>query len=149
ARGGAEVAVVVERAQPDGELVVDLDATTGERLGLLARPVLRGSTRSAALGRRAAVAHARAQAPVLPPGARLGRARLAHTHLGRVWRVRWDGDDEALVVTLHARSGRLCGWERVTRGAASTQAGTRAEAAAALRLAVDLRVGPAAHVSPP
>lgn len=145
-RGAAEVVVVIERARPDGELVLDLDASTGERLGLLARPLLRGTACSAALGRRSAVARARRQAPTLPEGARLARARLVTGRLGRVWRVRWQGPREALVVTINARTGALCAWERSTTGEGAR---TRADAAAALRLAVDLRVSEAAHVSTP
>ncbi len=145
-RGAAEVVVVIERARPDGEVVVDLDASTGERVGVLVRPLLRGTARSAALGRRTAVARAREQAPPLPESARLVRARLVEGRLGRVWRVRWEGAREALAVTLNARSGALVAWERVARGEGVR---TRADAAAALRLAVDLRIDPAAHVSAP
>lgn len=145
-RSAAEVVVVIERARPDGELALDLDARTGERLACLARPLLRGTACSAALGRRTAVARARRQAPTLPEGARLVRARLVVGRLGRVWRVRWQGPRETLVVTLNARSGALCAWER---SSADPGDRTRADAAAALRLAVDLRVSEAAHVSTP
>lgn len=145
-RGAAEVLVFVERARPDGELVLDLDATTGERLGLLARPLLRGTARCAALGRRSAIARARRQAPTLPEQARLASARLVDGRLGRVWRMRWEGRGEALSVTINARSGALVAWERVARCEGCR---TKEEAAAALRVAVDLRIDEAAHVSAP
>lgn len=150
-RGGREVVVAVERARPDGELALDLDPETGERLGLLALPLLRGSRRSAAIGRMTALARAREQAPPLPEGARPVRARLVERPIGRLWRVRYQGGGQTLVVTLHARSGLLVGWER-TGGRArarAAQAPGRDEAAAALRLTVELRLGERARLSPP
>ncbi|MCO5170992.1 MAG: hypothetical protein M9894_32105 [Planctomycetes bacterium] len=148
-RGGAEVVVAVERARPDGELALDLDPETGERLGLLALPLLRGSRRSAALGRMTALARAREQAPPLPDGARPVRARLLERPIGRLWRVRYQAaGGVAVVVTLHARSGQLVGWER-TGGRAVPRAPARDEAAAALRLTVELRLGDRARVSAP
>lgn len=141
-RGGVELLVVVERTRADGELVLDLDATTGERLGLLAMPRLRGSDRSAALGRCSVIQRAREQAgALLGEDARVVRARLVHGPLGRVWRVRWRVGAQLLVTTLNARTGALCGWQRALRGAAAGQGPSRDEAITELRLAVELRLG--------
>lgn len=139
-RGGVELLVVVERTRADGELVLDLDATTGERLGLLAMPLLRGSDRSAALGRCSVIQRAREQAgPLLGDDARVVRARLVHGPLGRVWRVRWRTGAQLLVTTHNARTGAMCGWQRALRGAAAGP--SRDEAITELRLAVELRLG--------
>lgn len=147
-RGGTELLAVVERARADGELVLDLDATTGERLGVLAMPLLRGSDRSAALGRCAVILRAREQArSLLADEARVLRARLVRGPLGRVWRVHWQVGGQLVVTTLNARTGALCGWQRVLRGARAGQGPSRDEAITELRLAVELRLRRA--VDPP
>lgn len=149
-RGGAEWLVRLERARRDGFVVVDLDSATGDRLGLLAAPLLRGSRRSAALTRAAAVVRAREQVHGLPDGMRLRRARLMRSEGSRVWRVHWEDETAGVAVTLNARTGRLCSWDRTlpveTRLSAFP---ARDEAARELSLAVVLQLGDAARLSVP
>ncbi|MBX3467320.1 MAG: hypothetical protein KF878_10555 [Planctomycetes bacterium] len=151
-RGGREVVVAVERARPDGELALDLDPETGERLGLLALPLLRGSRRSAAIGRMTALARARAGAAAARGGALCAGAPRRAADRAPVARA-LPGGGQTLVVTSCTRSGLLVGWSgfggRACGRARGAGVGARDRAAAALRLTVELRLGERARLSPP
>lgn len=150
-RGCAAVSVLLERHPPDGRLVIDLDPGAGGRVGWLCLPLLRGSTRSAALSRPSALRRARA-ALDLPPGARLTSARLIRSRAGRTWRLRWEVEGAAsagaLVASLNARTGRVAVFlstvgprQRVLPAAAARETAERE-----LRRAVVRRLGPGARL---
>lgn len=150
-RGCAAARVLLERHPPDGRLVIDLDPGAGGRVGYLCLPLLRGSTRCAALSRPSALRRARA-ALDLPPGARLTSARLIRSRAGRTWRLRWEVDGPeasgALVASLNARTGRVAVFlstvgprQRVLPAAAARETAERE-----LRRVVTRQLGPGARL---
>ena len=150
-RGESRALVHVERAAPDGVLVVEIDPRAGTREGFQCLPFLRGSTRSGALTRRTAVARARA-ALDLPPKSRLAYSKLTTRGRRRLWRFRWDVRTENcegwIKAAVNARTGALCEFSRALCEVStlSTERSDRAEAVRAIRLAAALRFDESATV---
>ena len=114
-RAHVDLVLTLEHLPPDGTIAIELDPGDGRRLSYTAQPFLRGSTRSAALNRTAAIKRARA-ALQISDAARLTRAELVLTSGGaRVWRIRWriegaPGEASGFVRALiNARSGLIAG----------------------------------------
>jgi hypothetical protein len=136
---------------PDGLVVVDLDARSGEQIGHLCVPFLRGSRGGASISEHGAVERVRAALP-LPGSAKLGRAKLEDAAIGRAWRIRFDVDDEdragAVIVTANARSGAVAGVvstirARVRLGPAPDQLVAEGE----VRRAIAALLGPTARLA--
>lgn len=153
-RHGALLLVWLEHLPSDGQISVDLDPSSGERLGYCCAPFYRGSTRSAALTRFTVIQRAQ-QALDLPPGARLARAQLASRAGERVWRLRWEVKGEErrgfVKAALNGRTGEVCGFFRSIREVALLDASARPpreEAEKTLEVLVRLKLGEGASVSP-
>jgi hypothetical protein len=109
---GLEVPVRVFTAATDGPVHVELDATTGERIGFFVPAFLRGSRSGRPLSEREVAARVAAEQPP-PEGARLVKAHLEEGTTTRSWRLRFDVETaEAsghFLVCAHARTGAVAG----------------------------------------
>ncbi len=153
-RQGPGLLVHLDQAKPDGQLVVELDPLGAKRVGFVCMPFFRGSTRSTALGKWAAVKRAQ-QAVELPPTAWVAYSALRTKPAGREWTFRFElrGQPELgwIKLTLNARTGALCGYSRVLRKRRVLDPAklTDDEAARLLQAAARTRLGVKALVGEP
>ncbi len=172
-RGELVARVELEKREPDGEVAVRLDATTGDRLGLQCPLLLRGSRRSTPLGRTSVVARARrwlAQLSASDAGERacspepgtprgltdtpraalpqLVRARLSVQPGSRTWLLRFrlkePGLSREVALVVNSRTGTVCSL-RVVNPFRGVVA-SRDQAEADLTVLARVRLGPAARV---
>lgn len=173
-RGELVARVELEKHEPDGVIAVRLDATTGERLGLHCPLLQRGSRRSTALGRTAAVARARrwltqleardsgadagerAAEPDAPRGLtespraglpQLVRARLSVQPESRTWLMRFRLKEPGSAREVAVVLNSRTGAVITLRVVAAWRAETSlAQAEADLTVLARVRLGPAARV---